>query len=321
MRYLLITLKFLTKLIPHQIKHPLAVWIFRRLILTTKPITVQKYQADIGICTLLCHDHIYFYLISVKSFFYFTKLELPVFVVDDGSMTNEDVQLLNRHVQNITIVRGKEAEKIMISKLRGLPFSLRFRKESHSQIYSHNKKLFDPILLSSFKKYIYFDSDIIFFNKPREIINWIHNSKDMILHMSYTKEYMQHTDLQILNYIPVIFKIQDIPNLNSGIICGYKKFLKLDLIEKYLKDIYSYSLAHKWFSEQIIFYLVFSKMNKLAKIKKIQPLDPLLYYVLVNSVMRKYYRALICIHYHSYSKDYIYYDGIKLLINSNFLTA
>ena len=313
-------IKFLSKIIPRQFKHPLAVWVYKRLLLSTSPVEVREYHNEIGVCSILSHNHVYFYLLSIKSFFYFSKLTLPVFVVGDGSLTPKDISLLKHHIHNIRILDGKEAEKRILQKLQRYPYCLQYRKEIHPKLWNHNKKLFDPILLSGFKKFIYLDADILFFNVPQEIVDWVRSQKRLSLHMSYTEEYVQHEDrwgFLTVKVLSKLWKSKVTVAFNSGIICSYRVFIRLPKLEKYLRRMYDFSLEHTWLGEQVAFSLLFSELEKTTKKGRVKQLNPHTYYVLTDLRVRRWAWNKICIHYHGDHKNvYLYYDGVKLLIRT-----
>lgn len=311
---------FCFHLIPYGVRHQFTKFIFKKLILVSPPISITDKKSKIGITTLLCHDHVFFYLLSIKSFFYFTKLNLPVFVVDDGSLTELDARLLNRHIQNISILRSSDAERTIIHKLQNYPYCLRYRKEKNL-LYTHNKKLFDPIYLSGYLKFIYLDSDIIFFNKPQQIIDWSKSDKKIILHMSYSQNIIKDEDRWGLLTIKILSKLWDsdiTPTFNAGLMCGYKKLFQLNIYEHYLKKMYEYSLEKTWLVEQVCHSLAFSILSNRLKRKITKSLPSNTYRIIMNASDRKNLWNNNCIHYHSeYKYHFLYYDGIKLLLRTN----
>lgn len=315
---LLIRLIDLTeKVVPLNIRHKLAINLFKRLVLLTEPIDVGKYPSDIGICTIVGHRDVYFCILSLKSFFYFSKIKLSVFLVD-GGLDRKDILLLKKHIRNIEILEAKKAGKMIFPKLRPFPYCYRYRREYH--IY-HNKKLFDPILLCGFKKFIYLDSDILFFSKPKELIDWVFSKDKSILYNSYTDEFI-HSEtrwgLIIVRALSRLWDSEIVIQFNGGLICSFNGFMKLPVIEEYLEYIYRLSLEDVWLCEQLAHAFLLLKLNQEYKKVLTKRLSPDKYCVFSDMKMRKPLWDKACIHYHSIAKlEHLYYDGIKLLIHTN----
>lgn len=50
--------------------------------------------APIGISTATCHSHVPFLLCSLYSLYFYTKQRFPVYIVNDGTLTQGDYRLL-----------------------------------------------------------------------------------------------------------------------------------------------------------------------------------------------------------------------------------
>jgi hypothetical protein len=77
----------------------------RRLPVT--PPLVCDAASEVVLVSQLCHRDVFMYLVAVKSFARYIK-PLEVVVLDDGSVTAGDTQLLSRHVRNVRIVKTSE---------------------------------------------------------------------------------------------------------------------------------------------------------------------------------------------------------------------
>src|SRR5690348_11924833 len=49
----------------------------------------------VGICVLLCHRDVTMFIYCLKSLFYHLGYSLPIFVVDDGSLTQKDQERMS----------------------------------------------------------------------------------------------------------------------------------------------------------------------------------------------------------------------------------
>ena len=56
----------------------------------------EMYSDEIGITSLVCHKDACLLALNLTSFFYHLGKQLPVFIIDDGSLTSRDCQFLRR---------------------------------------------------------------------------------------------------------------------------------------------------------------------------------------------------------------------------------
>jgi hypothetical protein len=130
----------------------------------TSPITVNP-SADTGIHTAVPHRYLYAYLTAIKSFLRYYA-DIAVYVHDDGSLLEEDKELIRKHVPGARIIDRAWADQIFADKI-GDEFLMKVRKS-----YTSYLKLFDPTLVSTNKRIIIVDTDVLFLNHPKAIIHW-----------------------------------------------------------------------------------------------------------------------------------------------------
>lgn len=295
-----------------------------RLILKFTPTIVLPPGGATGIATIVHHDHVQLITIALKSFFYYSGVILPVFLVDDGSLTRKDYVLLQSNFKNILIKHRARAAKEIVRILKGYPYCLRYRKEKNMEFRIHNKKLFDPILLSPFTKVILLDADVIFFNVPKEILNWIYTNEAADLHMSYDKTYMDKEKHWGVLGTKILAKIWDSPltlYFNSGLYCVTKKNIILKHYEKYLKRFYLMNIQDELIGDQFFQSMNISENLKQRPSYRIRTLPSDLYVVLVDMETRKKLFQNICVHYHAELKRFFPGDAIALLQRTYFFRA
>ena len=291
------------------------------LLLKLIPPTVLPRLGSIGIATIVHHDHVQFIIISLKSFFYYSGVTLPVFLVDDGSLTDSDCSVLRKNFKNILIKRHPSASREMTRVLKKFPYCLRYRKKKHLEFRIHNKKLFDPLLLNPFMKVILLDADVLFYNTPYEMVQWIRNDEKVDLYMAYDKDYMDKEKFWGVLGIKILAKIWNspiTPYFNSGLYCVTKKNIYLKNYEKYLKKFYYMNIQDELISDQF-----FHSMNVTENVKKIHSykikrLPANQYVVLVDLSSRKRLFQKKCIHYHAELKRFLPRDGIMLMMKTFF---
>ena len=79
-------------------------------VVNTKPIQYTK-DSTVTIVTMLGHNAVLMYLVAIKSFiqqFGYGSIE----VINDGSLTNTDIKLLNHHIPNINFSKATEVNTL-----------------------------------------------------------------------------------------------------------------------------------------------------------------------------------------------------------------
>jgi len=139
-----------------------ANWFFEG-IRKTVPVKVAE-ASDVEIHSLICHRDVNMMLTSAKSFLRFLPSAALV-LHDDGSITPSDIGLFEKHVPGARIVSRAEADAAMREALPADVYAQRAK-------YFFLLKLFDFNHFHRGTKTILLDSDIVFLNEPREIIEW-----------------------------------------------------------------------------------------------------------------------------------------------------
>ena len=104
----------------------------------------------------------------LASFFCASDLAWPVVLHDDGTLPEKARDVFRRAFGDVLrIVDRAEADAEMVPRLKEFPFCEEFRAE-HPQAL----KLFDTAHFAAADRFIVFDSDVLFFQKPREIREW-----------------------------------------------------------------------------------------------------------------------------------------------------
>ena len=188
-------------------------------VLKTKSFTVNQ-NSQTEIHSLVCHDHLYCYLYCIKSLLMHLH-DCSVIVHDDGSLTRKDKLHLKKHIKGVIIYDLIQADRAVLPKLQKYPLLKKLRSQ-----YVLIKKITDFSLLSKTGKIIALDSDILFLNRPKELIQWSESNKKTAL-LSDESPVDSHQDRFLIN---TSFKY--IPSLNSGLICYYVDMVDLDLAEK-----------------------------------------------------------------------------------------
>ncbi|MEA3208414.1 MAG: hypothetical protein QOE70_1471 [Chthoniobacter sp.] len=109
----------------------------------------------------------------LASWFHFTEQAWTVVIHDDGTLPDTGSATLTRLFPNLRVVTRAEADVRMEKALRPFPFCHEYR-----QMHPLALKIFDFPHFAEGARYLVFDSDLLFFNHPREILDWVQAGHD-----------------------------------------------------------------------------------------------------------------------------------------------
>jgi hypothetical protein len=138
--------------------------ILFRAVSGTPPIAANP-EAETGIHSAVPHRYLYAYLTAIKSFLRYYA-DIAVYVHDDGSLREEDKALIRRHVPGVEIIDRSWADQAFADRV-GDEFLMKVRKS-----YTSYLKLFDPTLVSTRRRIIIVDTDVLFLAHPSVVIDW-----------------------------------------------------------------------------------------------------------------------------------------------------
>lgn len=131
---------------------------------------------ELEVHMLICNKDVLLAVNNLNSLHVFKEFEnVPIILHDDGSLNEEDVLIL-RKIKNVDIIFRKDADKKILEFISEHKHCLQYRLGSDSINLWHKIKLFDYFLFSNTKRILGIDSDLLFINKPEEIINNIKNN-------------------------------------------------------------------------------------------------------------------------------------------------
>ncbi len=111
---------------------------------------------------------------TLWSFLDNSQLCPKIFIHDDGSLDKNSADILKARFDDVEIISRKEADE-MIDRMRDIsPIIKAHRNNGHPLIL----KLIDIFLLSKAEVVMVLDSDVLFFNRPAEIIDFISGKLD-----------------------------------------------------------------------------------------------------------------------------------------------
>ncbi len=104
----------------------------------------------------------------LASWFCASDLAWPVVLHDDGTLSEKARNFFRRAFGDVLrIIDRVEADAELVPRLKEFPFCEEFRAKHAAAL-----KLFDTAHFAATDRYLVFDSDVLFFQKPREIREW-----------------------------------------------------------------------------------------------------------------------------------------------------
>ncbi|MBW3021071.1 hypothetical protein KY334_07280 [Candidatus Woesearchaeota archaeon] len=278
-------------------------YYYERRILSSKPIICEA-NDNFELHILSCKKNLLDSLWSLKTFYHYSGLKSNLVIHSDGSLTKRDKRIYLKHFKNCKIIERDEATNYMETCLKEYPISLSFRKRKP---FYCSLKLFDPLFYSSNDNILYIDSDILFFKKPQEIIDYINKripffNSDMEDSYSCSRERLNE-----------LFNKDVCKKFNAGLMYFNKKeyLKKLDFIEDFFKTVYELKIMCSVgpnHHEQTLHAILAKELGSKRLHENYQPGN-----IQVND------KTVSC---HFFSGGYplrFYTVGLKLLKNNNFL--
>jgi len=143
----------------------------RKTLNKLKPIEFKTTPTTLTICMLSGHRH---FLESVAAIYSFCAWEKNVNLHyhEDGSLKNDEIAFLEQKFKGIKIFKKADQNGIVHDFLLAnqLPKSAELRKK-----YVFALRLFDAIIHNRSPYLLQFDSDVLFFKKPKELLDILAN--------------------------------------------------------------------------------------------------------------------------------------------------
>jgi hypothetical protein len=272
--------------------------IVRPQILKTAPVR-KTLDSHCEVHVLTCAKDWLNLIWCLKSLYYYTKKQYALCIHEDGSLTTEMLDTLKYHFPQARLIRRAEADSMIAKVLSPRPLSLNFRQTNHLAL-----KVFDFATYLESDRMLLFDSDILFFQKPIEFLRCLEDPNYQLnifngdIKTAYTLEI--ETLEQYLD-----FKVQ--PRVNSGLALIHRDSMRLDWIESFLA--LPNIVGHFWRIEQTLYALCSSRFGV--------ELLPACYDVHRNEKLDQD----PCRHYVGRIRHLMYAEGIRSLIQQNFLSA
>jgi len=146
------------------------------------------------------------YITATKSLLRFVS-ELAVVAHDDGSLTPEDIRLIEHHIVGVKVIRRQDADSVVGRRLALCP-----KTASYRSAVVNSLELTDHALLAGRERIIITNSDTLFLRRPDEVMRWIESDKGEVLCV-YEKQPVQQAEFVAK------FRSSFPPHLTLALVC------------------------------------------------------------------------------------------------------
>jgi hypothetical protein len=181
-------------------------------------------EAPFSVHMVTCHRHVDMALWCLKSFSHFSQASPLITIHDDGSLTEADIELLEAHLSRCRVIARLEADERMDDVLKGHPRCRQMRREPR---FYCALKLFDIWVYSRSDSVVAIDSDILFFQRPRELLECIQTDRPCF-NSDFQNAYAT-TPEKLRRRMGI--EVRD--RVNAGLFALPRRGFDLDLLERY----------------------------------------------------------------------------------------
>ncbi|KKR79578.1 MAG: hypothetical protein UU25_C0011G0008 [Microgenomates group bacterium GW2011_GWB1_40_9] len=289
-------------------------YVFRTLPNFFAPHTNPSVK-NIHLVTLLCHKDISMFLYTIESLFYFIKKSLPIAIINDGTLTQQDIFTLQKHF-SVSIFSTSMIERKLSRIFSKYPAIEHFITAEFTPIIKWKIAF---MLLERYPKYIFIDSDILFFSPPEEIIDWIERPKKYCLNMEYnqrlrTKKYNDDDNyLDLYHSYRELLKVTYFKNtntlFNNGILCvPDPKLIRAERLNKIFSILDKTWFDTQFGTDEFTLSCALTKANSVSL-----PKDK---YTIQLTSLRPEQLPAICKHYCWRAKLLFPLDAIRLAVRT-----
>jgi hypothetical protein len=186
---------------------------------------------------------------AVASWFHHSETAWPLVVHDDGTLPARGREVLQRLFPITRFIERAEADATMAKVLTPFPFCGDYRKAHPLAL-----KIFDVPHFATAERFLVLDSDVLFFARPQEMIEWCEGKREGC----WFNEDVQEGALISAAEARDELGIRLWPRVNSGLCLLEKRALDFDLCDRALA-VTSLLSGHVWRIEQTLFALCASK--------------------------------------------------------------
>jgi hypothetical protein len=190
----------------------------------------------------------------LASFFTFSELTWPLVLHDDGTLPPEAMKAFSAMFPHTRFISRSEADDTMEKALKPFPFCYEYRG-----LHPLALKAFDIPHFAGQGRYLLFDSDVLFFNYPAEIVRWAHGPADDT--SCWFNADVADSALVSAQEAKDELGVELWPKVNSGLCLLHRSATDFDFCDKALAQT-TILRGHVWRIEQTLIALCASRAGK-----------------------------------------------------------
>ena len=188
---------------------------------------------------------------AARSYQFSTGLLWNFVFQDDGTLTQRQMDGLKNLFPLCVVKPRSTADVKMESLLEKWPSCLKARQK-HIMFM----KMFDPLFYSDADRFILLDSDILFFEKPQEILDWAVGDNPQFL---FDPDVKNSYSIPV-HELEVHFGVKMLEHANAGLAMIPRRRVDLDVVEEYLIRFEKESMHDLWLEQTA--YALLASMSK-----------------------------------------------------------
>lgn len=161
----------------------------------------------------------------LASWIHFSERPWQVVVHDAGTLPEEAMERLRILFPTARVIGRKEADAALAPVLLAYPFCETLRSDDPSAL-----RIFDASHFCVGDRFIVFDSDVLFFRYPREIVDWVEGRSQA----TWFAEGLEETSLVKASEARDELGVKIWPRVDTGISLIHKSALDLDFFDTVL---------------------------------------------------------------------------------------
>ena len=215
---------------------------------------------DLEIRILICKRDVEMGLNMIKSLRKYIQFKnIPIYFHDDGSLDDVSKHIL-LDIDNSFIIDRQYADDSIFQYISQFNNCKKYRFENNKLFNNTKIKLFDLYFLSNSKNILCIDTDILFLNEPKQIIELIEKSIPFYF-----------PDFQNAYSFCKNSKVDVLEKVNVGIFyIPSKKHYNIDSIEFALNDLFTFGMTNgNWIEQSVWSHMYYKDGNYIKLDEKI----------------------------------------------------
>ncbi|RZL39488.1 MAG: glycosyltransferase family 2 protein [Pedobacter sp.] len=253
----------------------------------------NSYDNGYPVYFLTGKNYLYQTLFCIKSLVNASDKKFKFILVDDGSFDQNLIKQVNNQLPNGVIILRDEIDRNLEKLIPEKDFPILHRKRKE---YAHIKKLTDIHTISGGWKLV-FDSDMLFWNNPKEIIDWLSKPNAPLHIVDCEQSYGYPTAL-----MKTLCKHEIPERVNVGIIGLNSSEINWEDIEIWIKELEKQG-GKSYYLEQAVSAMIIAQSKPVVLDKK--------NYIVNPDKIEANQRSGYLHHYVDVSKAYYFANALK----------